>query len=57
MSEMARSLLEVAPERFSLAWLSMGGYAALEVMRVAPARVERLALLDTSTRSDTPEQA
>jgi pimeloyl-ACP methyl ester carboxylesterase len=34
----------------------MGGYAALEVMRVAPERVARLALLDTSARADTPEQ-
>ena len=34
----------------------MGGYVALEVMRVAPERVARLALLDTSARADTPEQ-
>ncbi|WP_338663087.1 alpha/beta fold hydrolase [Pararoseomonas sp. SCSIO 73927] len=43
--------------RFALAGLSMGGYAAFEVMRQAPGRVERLALLDTSARPDTPEQA
>jgi pimeloyl-ACP methyl ester carboxylesterase len=34
----------------------MGGYVALEVMRQAPERVEKLALLDTSARPDTPEQ-
>jgi pimeloyl-ACP methyl ester carboxylesterase len=34
----------------------MGGYAALEIMRQAPERVLRLALLDTSARADTPEQ-
>lgn len=34
----------------------MGGYVALEIMRVAPERVARLALLDTSARADTPEQ-
>ncbi len=58
MSEMARSVLEAAPSagRFALAGLSMGGYVALEVMRVAPDRVARLALLDTSARADTPEQ-
>ncbi len=58
MSEMARSVLEAAPPagRFALAGLSMGGYVALEVMRVAPGRVARLALLDTSARADTPEQ-
>ena len=53
---MARSILEAAPERFSLAGLSMGGYVSLEIMRQAPDRVEALALLDTSARPDTPEQ-
>jgi pimeloyl-ACP methyl ester carboxylesterase len=51
----ARRLLAQAPERFSLAGLSMGGYVALEVMRQAPSRVSRLALLDTSARPDTDE--
>lgn len=41
---------------FALAGLSMGGYVALEVMRQAPQRVTRLALLDTSARPDTAEQ-
>ena len=53
---MARGILEAAPERFSLAGLSMGGYVSLEVVRQAPERVEALALLDTSARADTPEQ-
>ena len=58
VSEMARSVLGVAPSsgRFALAGLSMGGYVALEILRVAPERVARLALLDTSARADTPEQ-
>jgi pimeloyl-ACP methyl ester carboxylesterase len=34
----------------------MGGYVAQEIMRVAPYRVSRLALLDTSARADTEEQ-
>ena len=34
----------------------MGGYVALQVVRDAPERVARLALLDTSARTDTPEQ-
>lgn len=54
---MARRTLEIAPPRFSLAGLSMGGYVALEIMRQAPERVKRLALLDTSARPDTAEQA
>lgn len=54
--EIACAVLDVSPERFALAGLSMGGYVALEIMRVAPERVARLALLDTSARADTPEQ-
>ena len=53
--EIACAVLDVSPERFALAGLSMGGYVALEIMRVAPERVAHLALLDTSARADTPE--
>jgi pimeloyl-ACP methyl ester carboxylesterase len=35
----------------------MGGYVAQEILREAPARVSRVALLDTSARPDSPEQA
>lgn len=52
---MAAILLRRAPERFALAGLSMGGYVALEVMRQAPQRVTRLALLDTTARPDSEE--
>ena len=45
----ARRLLRQAPERFALAGLSMGGYVALEVMRIAPERVTRLALYASRT--------
>jgi len=48
-------LLSHAPERFALCGLSMGGYIAFEVMRRAPGRVTRLALLDTSAKPATPE--
>ncbi|MBP2227202.1 pimeloyl-ACP methyl ester carboxylesterase [Azospirillum agricola] len=53
---MAEHVLAGAPSRFALGGLSMGGYVALEILRRAPERVERLALLDTSARPDTPEQ-
>lgn len=56
VADMARSVLDAAPERFALAGLSMGGYVAHEIMRQAPERVDRLALLDTSAREDTDEQ-
>jgi pimeloyl-ACP methyl ester carboxylesterase len=48
-------LLASAPERFALAGLSMGGYVSFEVMRRAPERVTRLALLDTSAKPATDE--
>ena len=57
MAGVAADVLRDAPfERFALAGLSMGGYIALEIMRQAAHRVDRLALLDTSARADTPEQ-
>ena len=51
---MAARILADAPETFALAGLSMGGYCAQAVMRQAPERVSRLALLDTSAEADTP---
>jgi pimeloyl-ACP methyl ester carboxylesterase len=56
IAAMAVSVLDVMPERFALAGFSMGGYVALEVMRRAPKRVTRLALVDTSARPDSLEQ-
>lgn len=50
LTAMAQQVLDEAPtERFSVAGHSMGGRVALEVMRLAPQRVERLALLSTGT--------
>ena len=54
--EMAAAILATAPPRFALAGISMGGYICFEIMRQAPDRVIKLALLDTSARSDTPEE-
>jgi pimeloyl-ACP methyl ester carboxylesterase len=56
LEALAESVLATAPPRFSLAGFSMGGYVAQEIMRRAPDRVTRLALLDTSLRADTPER-
>jgi pimeloyl-ACP methyl ester carboxylesterase len=53
---LAHAVLRAAPDRFFLAGLSLGGYVALGILRAAPERVMRLALLDTSARTDTPEQ-
>ncbi|WP_135468946.1 alpha/beta fold hydrolase [Crenalkalicoccus roseus] len=57
LSALAARALAAAPPRFALCGLSMGGYVAFEILRRAPERVTRLALLDTSARPDTPEQA
>ncbi len=56
MAALAAAVLARAPGRFALAGLSMGGYVAFEILRQAPERVAKLALLDTSARPDTPEQ-
>jgi pimeloyl-ACP methyl ester carboxylesterase len=56
MDAIAMRILAAAPPRFALAGLSMGGYIAQTIIRLAPERVEKLALLDTSARPETPEQ-
>ncbi len=56
VAAIARSILAAAPQRFALIGLSMGGYISFEIMRQAPERVAKLALLDTSARPDTLEQ-
>lgn len=55
VAAIAARILAAAPPHFALVGLSMGGYLALEVMRQAPDRVARLALLDTNARGDAPE--
>ncbi|HHI82306.1 MAG TPA: alpha/beta fold hydrolase [Rhizobiales bacterium] len=55
MAAIAAQILQKAPERFALAGLSMGGYLSFEIMRQAPERVEKLALLDTKAGPDAPE--
>jgi pimeloyl-ACP methyl ester carboxylesterase len=55
MGDIARAILAEAPPRFALAGHSMGGYIALEIMRQAPERVVRLALLSTAATPETPE--
>jgi pimeloyl-ACP methyl ester carboxylesterase len=57
MTGIARRILAAAPPKFALIGLSMGGYVSLEILREAPDRVVKLALLDTSARPDLPEQS
>lgn len=56
-TEMAELVLEQAPASFALAGHSMGGRVALEVVRRAPRRVQRLALLCTDYRGHESEGA
>src|SRR5437899_10588685 len=55
MALIARRILAEAPPRFALAGHSMGGYIAFEIMRPAPHRVAKLALINTQARPDTAE--
>nr|WP_244318683.1 alpha/beta hydrolase [Roseibium hamelinense] len=55
VQELAWEIIEHSPERFALAGLSMGGIVAMEVLRQAPERVDRLALLDTNPRAELDE--
>jgi pimeloyl-ACP methyl ester carboxylesterase len=55
IAALAAEVLAHAPPRFALAGLSMGGIVAMEMLAQAPDRVDRLALLDTNPRAETPE--
>ena len=57
LRELAERVLDAAEPTFALAGFSMGGYVAQEIARLAPERIERLALIDTAIRVDTPERA
>lgn len=57
IGDMAKSVLRDSPwKTFALAGLSMGGYVAQEIVRQAPDRVSRLALLDTRARPEEPAE-
>jgi len=55
MAAIGGAILAAPPARFALAGLSMGGAIALEIMRQAPERVLKLALLDTTAALDSEE--
>ncbi len=57
LGAMADRILAAAPSRFALAGHSMGARVALEVVRRAPERVERVALLDTGQLPLPPGEA
>ena len=57
IEEIASGLLDHLPGRFALAGLSMGGIVAMEILRRAPGRVTRIALMDTNALAETPQSS
>ncbi|WP_371037932.1 alpha/beta fold hydrolase [Rhodosalinus sp. FB01] len=57
VEEIASHLLPQLPQRFALGGLGLGGMVAMEILRRAPDRVARLALMDTEPLAETPAQA
>lgn len=57
IEEIASDLLDALPMKFALAGLSMGGIVAMEILRRAPERVTRIALMDTNPLPETPQVA
>jgi pimeloyl-ACP methyl ester carboxylesterase len=57
LDKMARVALDRAPSTFSLVGHSMGARVALEIYRLVPERVERLALLDTGVHPPSAQEA
>src|SRR5215210_9090651 len=56
IGDMAEAILANAPPTFALCGHSMGSYVCLELIRRAPERVRALVLVNTSARTDAPEQ-
>lgn len=50
-----KQLLKTLPEKFSVAGFSLGGIWALELLRLAPDRVERLAMLASNAQAASPK--
>lgn len=57
VEQIARNVLDAAPERFALAGHGLGGIVAMEILRIAPRRITKLALMDTNCQSEMPAVA
>ena len=53
---MAAAILSDAPERISVVGHAMGAFVAFEMLRQAPARVDRVVLMSTLASADGPAQ-
>ena len=56
VQDLAADFLAHAPKQFALAGLSMGGIVAMEIIRQAPERVARLALMDTNPLAESDDR-
>ncbi|OSQ29993.1 alpha/beta fold hydrolase [Thalassospira sp. MCCC 1A03138] len=54
VAAMARDVLDLVPDRFVLVGMSMGGYVAFEILRMARERVSHLMLVNTRATADDP---
>ena len=57
IEEIASSLLDTLPRKFALAGHSLGGIVAMELLRRAPDRITRIALMATNALAVTPQSA
>jgi len=57
MEEIASQVLSWTPQKFALAGQGMGASIALEILRRAPERVSKVALISGSAHGETPEGA
>lgn len=57
MEALVETVFALAEGPVSVAGFSLGGYVAQAMLMHSPERIERLALLDTAFRPDTPERA
>ena len=55
--EIASQILTWSPSKFALCGMGMGGMVAMELIRRAPERITRIALMSTSAQADTPDAA
>jgi len=56
IAAISAQVLKDAPARFAVVGFSMGGIVAMDMWRLAPLRISRLALLDTTPFAETPER-
>lgn len=57
IEEIASRLLDGLPRRFAVAGHAMGGMVAMELLRRAPDRISRIALMNTNSLAETPQTA